>query len=455
MKKASRGLVALIGLSLALTGCGTNTDTDDSPTPETPAGQESTEPDTTESGDTETSEDSPEGGDYGGVTELSIYSQFNRGTPLGTVQEEVLAQFTEETGIEVTVADAVGDNAMEAYEAQVAAGQEADLVIINPTNRARDWVKNGAVVAADQYLEDWGLDERLTENALEGWRDDEGNLLGFPYVGFEWPVYWNMDVLNEAGIDEVPQTADDMYAAAEALGDTPLFVAGGGDWTGQALFFHVISAYADPDEMKEVWRSGGYCSSEPVMQGIEYFVEMRDNGVFIDDVAGYMQDQQNQTFFTGGAAAMSGGSWWFEDVPEEMRDSIQLGGVPVPDGAHYSKPLAVQGSTSGGFWISPNGEEKLEAIRALIEMFYSQDVASKVVSDTSTVTVVALDPAPEVNNPLLAQALELGDRVDYIPMLDFEIPPAVQAQNPGTTAQVYSPDITAQQICESIDSLYN
>lgn len=454
MKAIQRGAIALVGLSLMLTACGGNTPGTPSTAPGTTAG--TTAGTTTESPGTGESTGTGEV-DYGGVTEINLYSAFNKGTPLGTLQEQLIKAYTEKTGIKVNVSDAVGDQAMEAYEAQVAAGKQADVVIINPTNKARDWVKNGAVVDATEYLDKWGIKDKLTDGALDGWYDKDGKLLGLPYNGFEWPVYWNTKLLKEAGVDKVPATSDELFAAAEKMkaAGKPLFVTGGGDWTGQAVFFHVMNAYAKPETMIKVWQEGGYCSTPEVMKGIEYFVEMRDKGVFINDVEGYMMDQQNQTFFTGGAAAMSGGSWWFEDVPEAMRADIELGGIPVPADGFYKKPLAAHGSTSGGFWISENGAKKEAAVRAFVEMFYEQEWASKAVSETSTITVVKMDPAPELKNPLLAQAVtELPSRVDYLPMLDFEMPASVQAQNPSLTAQAYNKGTTAAQICAAIDGLY-
>lgn len=437
MKKTRLSVTIVTGLALLMSAC---------------SGTGSTPTTSPEAGTT----GSAAGGDYGGVTELNLYSQFNKGTPLGKLQEEVLKKYTEETGIKVNVADAVGDNAMEAYEAQVAAGQEADLVIINPSDKSRSWLSKGAVVDAEPYLKEWGLEAKLTDDALNGWRDKDGHLLGLPYVGFEWPVYWNKKLLAKAGVDKVPTTEDELIAAANKLNAAGIapFVVGGGDWTGNGLLMHVMNAYAPPEVMGKVWSEGGYCSTPEVKKGLEYFVRLREAGVFIKDAEGFMMDQQNQTFFTGKAAAMSGGSWWFEDVPKEMRGDIELGGVPVPADGYYKKPLAAHGSTSGGFWISKKGAEKSKAIRKLVEMFYSQDVASKVVTDTSTLTVVKLDPAPQPPNPLLKQAVtDLKDKVEYVPMVDFYWPPSITAMA-STTAQVYSKSSTADSICKALDDLY-
>jgi len=64
-------------------------------------------------------------------TEITLYSTMVKGTPLGTIQADVITRFEAETGIKVTVTEASGDGAMDAYEASVAAGTEADLVNIN------------------------------------------------------------------------------------------------------------------------------------------------------------------------------------------------------------------------------------------------------------------------------------------------------------------------------------
>lgn len=391
------------------------------------------------------------------VTELSLYSSFNKGTPLGALQEQVLADFTKETGIKVTVSDAVGDNSMQAYEAAVAAGKEADLVIINPADQSREWVKKKAVVPADEYLKSWGIADKLTPDALEGWRDSDGKLLGLPYIGFQWPVYWNMKILKQAGVATPPATEAEMLSAVDKLkaSGTPLMVTGGGDWTGQALYTHIVQSYVPAETMKKIWRQGGYCASPEVRKGIQYFIKLRDAGVFAKNTSGYMMDQQNQLFFTGKAAAMSGGSWWFEDVPKAMRQDVVLGGVPVPSDGAYKKPMAAKGSTSNGFWISPKGAQKADAVRKLVEKFYSPQVASKVTTDTASTTTVKLDPPPATTNPLLQQAMtDWPGKVDFLPMVDFEMPAKVVAKNPGQTAQAYSADATVDSICKAYDDAY-
>ncbi|MDR0417106.1 MAG: hypothetical protein LBH76_07320, partial [Propionibacteriaceae bacterium] len=58
---------------------------------------------------------------------------------------------------------------------------------------------------------------------------------------------------------------------------------------GQALadFADVAGAGdADADAMKDVMSNGGYCADPSVMQGVDLFIDLRDSGAFVDNVAG-------------------------------------------------------------------------------------------------------------------------------------------------------------------------
>lgn len=390
------------------------------------------------------------------VDEISLFTSANAGTPLGKLQRAIYAQYEQQTGTKVRLIDAPRENAVEAFEASVAAGKQADVVVYNVVGQTKDWITKGAVVDAQPYLEQWGLADKLVDGALEGWHDADGGLLGIPYYGFIWPFLWNSKVLEKGGVDRPPATNEELLAAAAKFKSKGLTLisCAGGDWPGGALFTSMIQGWTDPEQMKRVWQEGGYQKSPELMKGIEEFVRFRDAGVFVKNAEGYKMDQQNTAFFTGQAAGLHGATWWYNDVPESMREDVIVSGVPYPaTGGVYTKPMAIRASTSSGFWVTSKGAEKAEAVGALIKMFYQPDNAAKLVTDAAQIPEMKIDPMPKGTNPIYNQTVSgLDDKVQYQPLADLYM--RTDIDDPFTAAAPFRPGVSAEAIAKALDSVY-
>jgi multiple sugar transport system substrate-binding protein len=388
---------------------------------------------------------------------LRVQTNWNASQPQNAPLVEATEKFTEETGIEVELL-LNGDDLNQVYESALLAGEEADIVMLNLTDKQLEWAKDGAVVPLNDQVKEWGLEDEIPERNLEEWTDDEGNLRGLPYTGFTWPWWFNMDLLAEAGVTEMPRTTDELIAAAKALraaGIAPV-VAGGNDWSGQKMFLQVIQSYATPDEMVSTLRDGNYCQAPGVMEGIELFVELRDAGVFVDGVEGYTVDQAASAYFAGDAAIASMGSWSYLSAPPEIAAATTLGGMPVPTDGTYDKPTAYQGATGSGFWVSNNGAEKMDAVEQFITFMYRDEVVGSLLTEGGIIPLTlpeGVDVSTE--NPLLAEALTtLPESVDWAVMPDLHIPSAATNPMYRSTSIAFSPGNDAEQICAAMETAY-
>ncbi len=285
----------------------------------------------------------------------------------------------------------------------------------------------------------------------------DGDVQGFPYEGYQWPVWYNTALFDQAGVD-IPTTTDELIDAAAALraaGVQP-FAIGGNDWSGQKLLLQIAQSYLSPDDAKEIFTNGGWCASDDAMKGIDLFVELRDAGVFIDDVEGLEASSMAAAFDTGAAAMMSAGSWELANVPAEMAGDVLFGGFPVPSGSEYTKPTAYQG-TANGFWISTKGTEKIDAIKQFIQYLYSPEVAAKFVNEAQIITALETDPALLSGdlNPLLAQITsELPSTVEYAVHPDKYVPGTITEQLIRQTAVSFGDGVDSAAVCAALDSVY-
>jgi multiple sugar transport system substrate-binding protein len=184
---------------------------------------------------------------------------------------------------------------------------------------------------------------------------------------------------------------------------------------------------------------------------------MRDEGVFIDDVAGYDGDQMTNAYFTGAAAMMPSGSWAYTNAPAEIADVTTVAGFPVPDGGHYTLPSGYNGH-SAGFFLSPNAEDNIDAVEQFMKYMYSDDVLKGWVSDASQI----LDVKPEVvagatsEAPLVVAGGELGeDNTDWLLLPDAFLPantdwgPTIASEFLGQTGT------TGADLCKTLDAEYS
>ncbi|WP_328916116.1 MULTISPECIES: ABC transporter substrate-binding protein [unclassified Streptomyces] len=375
-----------------------------------------------------TSGDSANG--TGSSNSIDVVTRWSAGNTAAAAQAGVFKAFTTETGVKVNSTDGL-ETIDDQVENAVAAGKSPDLVIVNLYDKTLGWLDAGVTVPVDDYLKEWGLADKVKPAALNEWRvggKPDGKLQGLPFSGFSWPLWYNTDLLEQAGVDKIPTTTDELIDAAKKLrakGVQPLTV-GGNDWTGQKLFYQIAESFTDAATMEKVMQSGGYCATPSVMQGIELFTQLRDAKVFADSAAGLNADAMYAAYYSGKAAIMSAGSWAYTDAKKSgtgVETHTTLGGLPLPAGSVYKNPTAFQGFTGVGFMITKRGasKDRIDNVRKLITSFYKDAAVGDFVKDASILPPTAGDFSQYATDPLLSQSIKLDGTVDYAVVPDVWI----------------------------------
>lgn len=261
---------------------------------------------------------------------LVVHSQLGTTAPGSPTYLSALDRFREENpGLKVRNL-VNGDDLAQVYETSRLARKEPDVVMVNLYDKTLAWTDVGATVDVKGYLDDWGLRERVLPVALDAWTDGKGRVRAFPYFATNWPVAYNRALLDKAGVDRVPATGDELIAAAGRLrrkGIAPVTV-GGNDWTGQKLLAQIIQTFLTEDEARHVYSTGDF-GSRGAREGLEYFVELRDAGVFADKAQGLTSDSMTTQFNTQAAAMQSAMSSALAKVPPEVARHTDVGGWPL------------------------------------------------------------------------------------------------------------------------------
>ncbi|RIQ21609.1 ABC transporter substrate-binding protein [Jiangella rhizosphaerae] len=186
---------------------------------------------------------SGEGGG-GSITLWTVYDTADRIARM----EQVLADFTEQSGIDVEL---VGVSAPDLSQAMVSAAAAGDLpdVVVHGVELAAGWVGEGILdaAAASELIDELGTDT-FNESALDLIRveDAEGEYATVPSDGWGQMIFYRDDLFEAAGLEE-PTTYESTLAAAEALnGQNGIsgFAIGssGGDGFTMQVFEHVALA---------------------------------------------------------------------------------------------------------------------------------------------------------------------------------------------------------------------
>lgn len=129
--------------------------------------------------------------------------------------------------------------------------------------------------------------------------------------------------------------------------------------------------------------------------------------------------------------------------------------MPVPAGSTYPKPTAYKGYTGAGFWISPNGDKKIDAAQKFITAFYDPAIVSRFATEANTVTAANAGADAKITQPLMKANVALGDTVDYAVMPDTVVPGDLAKPMIRQTSVAFGKGSEAKAICAAMDALYS
>ncbi|MBQ0854942.1 carbohydrate ABC transporter substrate-binding protein [Streptomyces sp. BH-SS-21] len=386
---------------------------------------------------------------------LVVHSQLGTTAPGSPTYLDSLDRFRKENpGLKVKNL-VNGDDLAQVYETSRLARKEPDVVMVNLYDKTLAWTDVGATVDVKDYLDDWGLRERVLPVALDAWTDGEGRLRAFPYFATNWPVAYNRSLLDKAGVDEIPVTGDQLIAAARKLrakGIAPV-TTGGNDWTGQKLLAQIIQTFLSEDEARHVYSTGDFSGSRGAMEGIEYFVALRDAGVFVDKAQGLTSDLMTTQYNTQSAAIQSAMSSALAKVPESVARHTDVGGWPLAEGAAHKLPTILRTYTLIGFWISPNGTKKIDAVEKFLRFMYRPDTVSRFIKESGR-DMALRSGTVSTDFPLVAAAQRLGDDVSQVLLPDVYVPPAATQPLITATSTSFTRGTGAAKVRAALEAAY-
>ena len=291
--------------------------------------------------------------------------------PDGALQE-IVDGFTEETGIKIELLS----NPYADTKTQIAAGAAtstmADVVGLDGS-WVYDFAKQGAIANLTELMTADGYDDSQLSDQIK-W---EGNTYMIPVVNFAYPLYVNTDILEEAGVEEIPSTWSEFLAALEAIKANT-------DKAGYAIPLNTEAPNGIQNQFSSwLWASGGalmkdgapaLTDNEGLVAVIDLFKQMKDNGYLSDGAEAMKEQDMVNEFENGRLAFMVDGISHLTTIKNESPDlNFTYAPMPVQDGYDGKSGMDV---ANWGIGIAENCEYKAEAMQ-FVEYMMSPEVNAK------------------------------------------------------------------------------
>jgi len=239
-----------------------------------------------------------------------------------------------------------------------------------------DLAKQGAIADLNPLIEAAGFDVGQVAAVI---KVDDGSYM-FPVASFVYPVFMNLDLLEAAGITEMPSNRTEFAEAAAKLTDAAK------NQYGWVLPLSLQSPNGvQNDVMSWVWASGKSMlkdgqpdlTNSDVVGALEFIKGMYDAGV-ISPGAFAKQEQDKVEEFVNGRVGMMVSSLAHINLIRDRNPDLKFGitAVPAADGYDGKRGLPY---ASWGIGVSENSEHKEEAFK-LVAYLMSEEVNAKLVS---------------------------------------------------------------------------
>lgn len=256
-------------------------------------------------------------------------------------------------------------------------------------------------------LTDQPLAAAMTDAVRTNMSSTDGRVLGLPVKGNLMSLVANMDLLEQAGVSEIPKTTaelDDAIAKLEAAGITPFANAYKEWWVWKHIFQHFVNAAAEdasitPKELVDQFIAGTTTFEDhPVLR--DNFFSFIDKTVAHGTSKPLERDSNAQVsdFATGQAAFMTGKGAWDEEAIKKITPDIklQIAGYPVSD-------IAEQATIATGADQALRINKDSPVVEETIEFFnwlYTSDYGKSWFSEVAKVIPPIKDAAlPDLDMP--------------------------------------------------------
>ncbi|WP_163264223.1 ABC transporter substrate-binding protein [Chelativorans alearense] len=246
--------------------------------------------------------------------------------------KSIVAKFEEANpGTTVEIVSLPWGEAFQKFATMVSAGEIPDVMEM-PDTWLSLYANNGMLESLEPYLEAWEHTGGLTTRALELGRDVDDTAYMLPYGFYLRAMFYNKNLLEEAGITEPPKTLDEFVEASQKVSELPgkygyCMRGGPGGLNGWMMFGATMAG--DNTFFNEDGTST--MNSEGWVKGLTWVIDLYKNGLAPKDSVNWGFNEIVAGFYTGTCAFLDQDPDALIAIAERM-DEDDYGVTTMPKG---------------------------------------------------------------------------------------------------------------------------
>lgn len=286
------------------------------------------------------------GGGGGDVTSLRVLDYYNN-EPDKTVYARKLDECGQQAGVTIEREVVPGDSLIAKVLQQASSRTLPDVLMLDNPD-LQQIAQTGALAP----ISDFGLSADGFQEGVRNASTFEGQVYGLQPVTNSIGLFYNVDMLNQAGITP-PKTWDELKAAAAALTQGQRY----------GIAFSAVADYEGAWQfLPFMWTNGGdetNIASPETAEALQLWVDLVNSGSASRSVLNWKQADVKDQFAAGNAAMMINGPWQFPSLDKVEGLHYEVVPIPVPRaGESVVAPLG------GETWTIPQTGDKARQAKA-------------------------------------------------------------------------------------------
>lgn len=394
--------------------------------------------------------DSGSGGDDDVIT-LSYWKSADTGRPDFEAFMEVVNKFNDEhEDIQLDVNTTPNDDYRTRLNTRAAGGDLPDVFQVWPGAELRPLVEAGAVEPIDDIEDHW-IDSGLLE---EGSFDEftiEDNTYAVPVNSNPTHfIYYNKEMLSEAGHDSFPEDYEGFLQLIEDLKDedvTPISLGNSGGWVLQSVYISTIAdRFTGPDFLEDVENGDRKFTDPEFIQGLEVIEELNNMEAFNNDLNTIDSMQMIDQFLQEESAMVMDGNWAATEIIENKQEDQDIGLATIPLGERNSISNTMGSASAINSDIS---DEKKAAAKEFLKWLYNEELFEELQAVGRIVPTNVENPNDELD-PLIKEMMELTQEAENAPVYDATLTPSLNDELENQLQALTLGEATPEEIGEAL-----
>ena len=303
------------------------------------------------------------------------------------------------------------DGYRDKINASIAAGEVPDLFVFNPDPTTFQYYEGDLLFDfGDELNGPWG--SSFVEGTIDG-ATRNGATKSVPYELALTPIWYNADLLTEAGVDRFPTTINEFYAAGDRLkaagvAPTSQMTGGSNAWTSMLWYSHILASIGGQDVWSRPLSHPQYVQAAEIMQRLFQDYTTRDAvGADAGVSGGHYLAKRSAVFING--------PWYIGrvrgDAPE-VHSATRLTPAPAAPGGSYGHQIGFPLSNLAA--ANTDDPARREAVLAFMQWMTEPDNVARLSRDSGSLFAVKIEVDTSGIDPLQAQFIKASSEASFI-----------------------------------------